>query len=92
MHMVFCMYLFAELHGIIDFIYLVQIENYNKPYLDVLSQYDDGPNLSEYDFNKDEFGHSNGDDNKRKLAYRHRVIAHRYKQVSNPALFCRRIF
>lgn len=92
MHMVFCMYLFAELHGIIDFIYLVQIENYNKPYLDVLSQYDDGRNLSEYDFNKDEFGPSNGDDNKRKLAYRHRVIAHRYKQVSNPALFCRRIF
>lgn len=92
MHMVFCMCLFAELHGIIDFIYLVQIENYNKPYLDVLSQYDDGRNLSEYDFNKDEFGPSNDDDNKRKLAYRHRVIAHRYKQVSNRAIFCRRIF
>lgn len=92
MHMVFCMYLFAVLHGILDFIYLVQIENYNKPYLAILSQYDDGRNLSEYDFNKDEFGPSNDDDNKRKLAYRHRVIAHRYKQVSNRALFCRRIF
>lgn len=63
-----------------DHFFYEQIENYNKPYLSILSQYDDGRNLSEYDFNKDEFGPSNNDDNKRKLAYRHRVIAHRYKQ------------
>ncbi|XP_004300253.1 PREDICTED: eyes absent homolog 3 [Fragaria vesca subsp. vesca] len=63
-----------------DHFFYEQIENHNKPYLDVLSRYDDGRNLSEYDFSKDEFGASYDDDNKRKLAYRHRVIAQRYKQ------------
>lgn len=83
-------YLFYALDGNLDFeilVWLVQIENHNKPYLDVLSRYDDGRNLSEYDFSKDEFGASYDDDNKRKLAYRHRVIAQRYKQVSKRVPF-----
>lgn len=57
-----------------------QIENYNKPFLDVLSKYDDGRDLSDYDFNKDGLGPPHDDVNKRKLAYRHRVIAQKYLQ------------
>ncbi|XP_058765101.1 eyes absent homolog [Vicia villosa] len=57
-----------------------QIENYNKPFLDVMSKYDDGRDLSDYDFNKDELGPPHDDVNKRKLAYRHRVIAQKYLQ------------
>lgn len=59
----------------------MQIENYNKPFLDALSQYDDGKDLSDYDFNHDGCSSPYDDLNKRKLAYRHRVIAHKYKQV-----------
>lgn len=59
----------------------LQIENYNKPFLDVLSKYDDGRDLSDYDFNKDGLGPPRDDVNKRKLAYRHRVIAQKYLQV-----------
>ena len=87
--------LFYVLDGNLDFgilVCLLQIENHNKPYLDVLSRYDDGRDLSEYDFRKDEFGASYDDDNKRKLAYRHRVIAQRYKQVSKRALYLLKIF
>ncbi|KAF3449464.1 hypothetical protein FNV43_RR10192 [Rhamnella rubrinervis] len=57
-----------------------QIENNNKPFLSALSQYDDGHDLSEYDFNQDGFGPPYDDASKRKLAYRHRVIAHNYKE------------
>ncbi|GMY29784.1 eyes absent homolog [Fagus crenata] len=57
-----------------------QIENYNKPFLDALSQYDDGKDLSDYDFDQDGFGPSSDDGNKRKLAYRHRVIAQKYEK------------
>ncbi|XP_012075916.1 eyes absent homolog isoform X2 [Jatropha curcas] len=57
-----------------------QIENYNMPFLDALSRYDDGRDLSDYDFNKDGFSPPYDDANKRKLAYRHRVIANKYKQ------------
>lgn len=59
----------------------MQIENYNKPFLDALSQYDDGQDLSDYDFNQDGCSSPHDDLNKRKLAYRHRIIAHKYKQV-----------
>ncbi|CAB4309680.1 unnamed protein product [Prunus armeniaca] len=63
-----------------DHFFYEQIENYNKSSLDALSQYDDGRNLSDYDFNQDGFGPPYDDSNNRKLAYRHRFIAHRYKQ------------
>ncbi|QCD81450.1 eyes absent homolog [Vigna unguiculata] len=63
-----------------DYFFYEQIENYNKPFLDALAQYDDGRDLSDYDFNKDELGAPQDDANKRKLAYRHRVIAEKYIQ------------
>lgn len=61
----------------------MQIENYNKPFLDALVRYDDGRDLSVYDFNQDGFGPPPDDDNKRKLAYRHRDIAEKYEKVFN---------
>lgn len=62
-------------------VFVLQIESYNKPFLDVLSKYDDGKDLSDYDFNQDELGPPLDDANKRKLAYRHRIIAKKYLQV-----------
>lgn len=59
----------------------MQIENCNKPFLDALSQYDDGRDLSDYNFTEDEFGSSLDDINNRKLAYRHRLVAQKYKKV-----------
>lgn len=63
-----------------DYFFYEQIENYNKPFLDALAQYDDGRDLSDYDFSQDELGSPHDDGNKRKLAYRHRVIAEKYLQ------------
>ncbi|KHN45972.1 Eyes absent like 4 [Glycine soja] len=63
-----------------DYFFYEQIENYNKPFLDALAQYDDGRDLSDYDFNEDELVSPHDDANKRKLAYRHRVIAQKYLQ------------
>jgi eyes absent family protein 2 len=60
---------------------VLQIENYNQPFLDVLSKYDDGRDLSDYDFNQDELGPPHDDANKRKIAYRHRIISQKYLQV-----------
>ncbi|KAK6157169.1 hypothetical protein DH2020_011417 [Rehmannia glutinosa] len=57
-----------------------QIENFNQPYLDVLNQYDDGLDLSDYNFSQDGFGLPLDALNKRKLAYRHRVIAQKYRK------------
>ncbi|XP_074341468.1 protein phosphatase EYA [Apium graveolens] len=57
-----------------------QIENCNQPFLDVFKHYDDGRDLSDYNFSLDEFGPLADDINKRKLAYRHRLIAHKYKK------------
>ncbi|KAK7842808.1 eyes absent homolog [Quercus suber] len=57
-----------------------QIENYNKPFLGALSEYDDGKDLSDYDFGQDGLGLPSDDDNKRKLAYMHRVIAQKYEK------------
>ncbi|KAI4315138.1 hypothetical protein L6164_027981 [Bauhinia variegata] len=63
-----------------DYFFYEQIENYNKPFLDVVSQYDDGQDLSNYDFSADVFGPPHDDTNNRKLAYRHRAIAQKYIQ------------
>ncbi|KAF9623636.1 hypothetical protein IFM89_003643 [Coptis chinensis] len=57
-----------------------QIENYNNPFLDALSAYDDGQELSNYDFSKDGLSPPLDDFNKRKLAYRHRVVAQKYSK------------
>ncbi|XP_043715281.1 eyes absent homolog [Telopea speciosissima] len=57
-----------------------QIEEYNKPFLDALSEYDDGRDLSDYDFANDKLCPPYDDLNRRKLAYRHRLIADKYTQ------------
>lgn len=59
----------------------MQIENYNMPFLDALSRYDDGGDLADYDFNRDGFESPHDEENKKKLANRHRVIANKYMQV-----------
>ncbi|XP_057510270.1 eyes absent homolog isoform X2 [Actinidia eriantha] len=63
-----------------DYFFYEQIENCNTPFLDALSQYDDGRDLSNYNFNQDGFSPPHDDINKRKLSYRHRVIAQKYKK------------
>ncbi|XP_057792556.1 eyes absent homolog [Salvia miltiorrhiza] len=57
-----------------------QIESFNQPYLDFLNQYDDGADLSSYNFSQDGFGPVLDALNKRKLAYRHRVVAEKYRK------------
>ncbi|KAE9445637.1 hypothetical protein C3L33_22464, partial [Rhododendron williamsianum] len=63
-----------------DYFFYEQIENCNTPFLDALSQHDDGRDLSNYDFHQDGFSGLQDDSSKRKLAYRHRVIAQKYKK------------
>lgn len=62
-------------------ILVMQIENFNKPFLDSLSKFDDGRDLSDYDFEQDGFGPPKDDVNKRKLAYRLRAAACVYEKV-----------
>jgi hypothetical protein len=59
----------------------MQIENYNEPFLNALSEYDDGKDLTSYDFEADSFSSPYDDLNKRKLAYRHRAIREKYAKV-----------
>ncbi|KAH7687341.1 Protein-tyrosine-phosphatase protein [Dioscorea alata] len=63
-----------------DYFFYEQMENYNQPCLDALSLYDDGQDLSDYNFNSDGFKHMHDDADRRKLAYRQRVIAQKYAQ------------
>lgn len=48
-----------------------------------MKEYDDGLDLTDYDFANDGFVGAAFDDdaNKKKLAYRHRIISHKYKKV-----------
>lgn len=57
-----------------------QVENINQPYLDILNEDDDGLDLSDYDFNADGFCLPLDASNRRKLAYRHRAIAEKYRK------------
>ncbi|KAL9273610.1 Eyes absent-like protein, partial [Drosera capensis] len=73
--------------AIVDFSFSVDsIENCNHPSLDALKQYDDGLDLSGYDFNGDGFSPLDDDLNKRKLAYRHRVVAQKIPLCILPLL------
>ncbi|XP_057520381.1 eyes absent homolog isoform X2 [Amaranthus tricolor] len=63
-----------------EYFFYEQIESFNEPVIDALSPYDDGLDLSDYDFSQDNIGPPKDDHNKRKLAYRHRIIAQKYKQ------------
>jgi len=65
----------------------MQIENYNEPYLNALSEYDDGRDLTSYDFEADCFSSPYDDVNKKKLAYRHRAIGEKYAKVSQQLLY-----
>eukprot|EP00262_Sarcandra_glabra_P010894 TRINITY_DN2650_c0_g1_i1.p1 TRINITY_DN2650_c0_g1~~TRINITY_DN2650_c0_g1_i1.p1 ORF type:complete len:322 (-),score=49.69 TRINITY_DN2650_c0_g1_i1:78-1043(-) len=69
-----------------EYFFYEQVENYNEPFLDALSEYDDGRDLSDYDFSKDGFSPPYDNPNKRKLAYRHRLIAQKYAQGLHSAL------
>ncbi|KAJ3672617.1 hypothetical protein LUZ60_007338 [Juncus effusus] len=60
--------------------YYEEIENFNEPNLDSLKDYDDGKDLSKYDFGSDAFVSPTDIPNKRKLAYRHRSISEKYKK------------
>ncbi|KAL5724341.1 protein-tyrosine-phosphatase [Ranunculus cassubicifolius] len=55
-----------------------QIEDHNNPSLDAFSWYDDGQDLSNYDFSNDSLTSPLDELSKKKLAYRHRVIAQKY--------------
>ncbi|KAH9705122.1 Eyes absent-like [Citrus sinensis] len=57
-----------------------QIENNNTPFLDALKQYDDGRDLSDYEFDRDELCPPFDDLSLKKIAYRHRAIAHKYEE------------
>ncbi|PKI46894.1 hypothetical protein CRG98_032705 [Punica granatum] len=57
-----------------------QIENFNEPFLEASRQFDDGRDLSDYDFHNDGFSPPYDDINKRKLAYRLRFIASMYER------------
>ena len=72
---------FWQVSFLLLFFHVVQIEDYNKPFLYALKEYDDGQALSDYDFSRDSISPPHDDINKKKLAYRHRVIAHKYEQV-----------
>lgn len=63
-----------------DYFFYEQVEHYNQPFIDYLIQYDDGRDLSDYDFDKDGLGAPDDDINKRKLAFRHRIIGQKFKQ------------
>lgn len=64
-------------------VWFEQIEGCNKPFIDAMREYDDGLDLTGYDFANDGFVGAAFDDdsNKKKLAYRHRIIAQKYKKV-----------
>lgn len=47
-----------------------------------MNQYDDGTDLSDYNFSEDGFGPALDPLNKRKLAYRHRIVAEKYRKVN----------
>ncbi|ESQ52143.1 hypothetical protein EUTSA_v10016981mg [Eutrema salsugineum] len=67
-----------------DCFFYKQIEDCNEPFIDSLRQYDDGKDLSLYDFKQDDFSTPTDDLNKRKLAYRHRAVALKYEKGLRP--------
>ncbi|KAK4486960.1 hypothetical protein RD792_006275 [Penstemon davidsonii] len=63
-----------------EYFFYEQIDSSNQPYLDALNQFDDGIDLSDYNFSADGFSPKIDAHNQRKLAYRHRVIAEKYRK------------
>ncbi|KAJ4868701.1 EYES ABSENT-like protein [Raphanus sativus] len=67
-----------------DCFFYEQVEDCNEAFIDSLREYDDGKDLSRYDFKQDGFTSPTDDLNKRKLAYRHRAVARRYEKGLAP--------
>ncbi|XP_057822547.2 eyes absent homolog [Cryptomeria japonica] len=63
-----------------EFFYYEQVENFNESHLDAWSDYDDGMDLSNYDFNNDNLAEPSDDVNRRKHAYRYRCIRNKFVQ------------
>ncbi|KAJ1257582.1 hypothetical protein BS78_10G007300 [Paspalum vaginatum] len=55
-----------------------EIMNYNEPYLNALSEYDDGRDLTSYDFEANSFTSPYDDTSKKKQAYMHCAIGQKY--------------
>jgi len=66
------------------------VEDWNEPNLMALQDYDDGIDLSSYDFDHDNLGLIPDATNKRKLAYRHRFVGDLYSKVQqiHPIYIC----
>lgn len=63
-----------------DYFFYEQVEEFNKPTLEGWRKYDDGRDLSTYDFKSDELSQTKDEVNNQKLAYRHRWISNLYLQ------------
>eukprot|EP00252_Welwitschia_mirabilis_P012449 TRINITY_DN2751_c0_g1_i1.p1 TRINITY_DN2751_c0_g1~~TRINITY_DN2751_c0_g1_i1.p1 ORF type:complete len:335 (-),score=63.84 TRINITY_DN2751_c0_g1_i1:75-1079(-) len=57
-----------------------QVENFNEPHLETWREYDDGSDLTNYDFGEDGLAQPFDDANRKKLAYRFRSIGNKYAQ------------
>ncbi|KAH7300508.1 hypothetical protein KP509_24G065900 [Ceratopteris richardii] len=57
-----------------------QVEDFNEPNLEAWKQFDDGRDLSMYDFKSDGLSKARDFENNQKLAYRHRWISQMYTQ------------
>lgn len=60
---------------------LNQVENFNEPSLLSLQDFDDGADLSDYNFDGDNLTVPVDAANKKKLAYRHRFVGGLYEKV-----------
>ncbi|KAI5071415.1 hypothetical protein GOP47_0013666 [Adiantum capillus-veneris] len=63
-----------------DYFFYEQVEDFNEPNLESWKKFDDGRDLSTYDFNSDGLGETKDLANNQKLAYRHRRISELYLQ------------
>ncbi len=63
------------------------MEDYNEPCLLSLQSFDDAADLSDYNFDNDNLSAPVDAANKKKLAYRHRVVGELYSKVRKTADF-----
>jgi len=66
---------------------LSQVEDYNEPCLLSLQNFDDAADLSHYNFDSDNLSTPVDAANKKKLAYRHRIVGELYSKVRKAASF-----
>ncbi|MCO5582360.1 hypothetical protein L7F22_036254 [Adiantum nelumboides] len=63
-----------------NYFFYEQVEDFNEPNLEAWKKFDDGRDLSTYDFSSDGLGETKDIANNQKLAYRHRWISELYLQ------------